>query len=223
MKTNRGDRLRIARQAKGLSQSAVAKALGIPPSTYSAHERAQHPGGRDYKPEEARDYARFFKTQVNWLMTGEGQAPKGSVSDEHVDSADILPPDKPRRDKTLIKGYVGATTGAGALYGFGNDQFEEIDRPRFATDQTVAVEIKGKSNGPLMDGMLVFYDDVRSPVTDDLIGSVCVVGLSDDRILLKKIVRGNGGAFRLISNSDEPPIENAQIEWAAKMIAIAPR
>lgn len=224
MKNTRGDRLRIVREKTGLSQTAAAKALGVKPATYSSHERAQHPGGRDYKPEEARDYARFFKTQVNWLMTGEGTPPKGLTLDEHLDSAHVLPADRPSKNKALIKGYVGASTGTGALYNFGHDQFEEVDRPEFATDQTVAVEIKGKSFGPLMDGMLVFYDDVRSPITDDLVGSICVVGLSDDRILLKKIGRGPNGTFRLLSNTNEDEvIENAKIEWAAKMIAIAPR
>lgn len=224
MKTNRGDRLRIARERAGYSQTAAGKALGIPTSTYSSYERAEYPGGRDYKPEKAKSFARLFGgIDANWLITGEGRAPKGPALDEHLDSADVLPPDRPRKNKTLVKGYVGASTGAGSLYGFANDQFEEIDRPRWANDQTVAVAITGKSNGPLLDGMVVFYDDVRSPVTDDLIGSMCVVGLADDRILLKKIARGPGGTFRLLSNSDEPDIENAQIEWAAKMICIAPR
>lgn len=73
MKATRGDRLRSVREAKGLSQSEAAKALGRALATYSGHERAQHPGGRDYDPEEARDYARYFGTTVNWLMTGEGK------------------------------------------------------------------------------------------------------------------------------------------------------
>jgi phage repressor protein C with HTH and peptisase S24 domain len=221
MKTTRGDRLRMARERLYRFSTEAARALGIAPSTYNSHERAQLPGGRDYSPEEARKYARFFKVQASWLLTGEGQTPK-VPRDGHLDSADVLPEIK--RNTTLIKGYVGASTGSGSLYNFASDQFEEIDRPRFANDQTVAVEIKGKSNGPLMEGMLVFYDDVRSPVTDDLVGALCVVGLADDRILLKKILRGPGGSFRLLSNSnEEPPIENAKIEWAAKMIAIAPR
>ena len=224
MKNTRGDRLRLVRKKTGLSQTAAAKALGIAPATYSAHERAQHPGGRDYKPEEARDYARFFKTQVNWLMTGEGVPPKGIAQEEHHNGAHALPAERPLKNKALIKGYVGASTGAGALYRFEQDQFEEVDRPGFASDHTAAVEIKGKTAGPLMEGMLVFYDDTRSPITDDLVGSVCVVALSDDRILLKKISRGPNGTFRLLSNANEEVmIEGARIEWAAKMIAIAPR
>lgn len=223
MKTTRGDRLRAVRTAKGMSQGAVARALGIAQSTYSAHERAQSPGGRDYNPEEAREYARFYKVQTSWLVTGEGNPPKFLGGAEHLDSEHVLPPAGERK-KTLIKGYVGASTGAGALYNFAHDQFEEVDRPDFATERTVAAEIKGKSLGPLMDGMLVYYEDVRSPVTDDMVGSVCVVGLSDDRILLKKIVRGPNGTYRLLSNTgDDDVIENAKIEWAARMIAIAPR
>lgn len=69
--STRGDRLRSKRLEKGLSQAEAAAATGIPLSTYSGYERAQLPGGRDYKPEHVRDYARLFGTTVNWLMTGE--------------------------------------------------------------------------------------------------------------------------------------------------------
>ena len=71
----------------------------------------------------------------------------------------------------------------------------------------------------MFDRWYVFYDDVRRPVTPDLIGKLCVVGLSDDRVLIKKIMRnGKLGSFDLISNSDdEPPIVGARIEWAAKV------
>jgi len=213
MSTTRGDRLRAARLARGLSQSAAAKALGIPPSTYSAHERAQTPGGRDFNPEEARNYARLFKTRVDWLMTSNGPPPQGV---DRIENVRVGPVGR-RKGKTLIKGYLGASTLTGALYNFGpDDRFEEIARPSFASDWTAAVEIKGKGAAPLIDGMLVFFDDNRAPVTDDLVGSTCVIGLADNRILLKKIERAPGGTI-------EEVIEGAKIEWAARMIAIAPR
>ena len=63
----------------------------------------------------------------------------------------------------------------------------------------------------------MFYDDVRSPITDDMIGQLCVVGLSDDRVLIKKVLRnGARGKFDLLSNNDtEEPIKAVKIEWAA--------
>jgi hypothetical protein len=142
----------------------------------------------------------------------------GDVRSEDV-SATIDP--KPRRGVKL-KGYVGA--GAEAhFYKLADEDYTEVEAPAGATDQTIAVEIKGSSFGPLLDTWLVFYDDVRSPVTPDLIGEICVVGLEDDRILIKKIQRNGRGGYRLISNASEPPIENALIEWAAKVKDMRPR
>ncbi len=86
----------------------------------------------------------------------------------------------------------------------------------------MAVEIRGNSLGELFDRWLVFYDDVRRPVTEDLIGKLCVVGLADGRVLIKKIGRSTNGLYDLLSEK-EPPIENAVIEWAARVNAMAPR
>lgn len=124
--------------------------------------------------------------------------------------------------RVRIVGYVGA--GAkGHFYALSDDDYEAVDPPPGATGKTVAVEIKGKSFGPLLDTWLVYYDDVRSPVEPDLYGQVCVIGLSDDRVLIKKIAPNGRGGFTLESNSGEDPIENAEIEWAAKVIDMRPR
>ena len=70
MATTRGERLRIAREKRFKSARLAGKAMGIPVSTYGAHERAQSPGGRDYGPEDAKKYARRFGVTPEWLLTG---------------------------------------------------------------------------------------------------------------------------------------------------------
>lgn len=143
---------------------------------------------------------------------------------EHIDSHDVAAslPSTPQAKRVKIKGYVGAGSEA-HFYKVSDEGYEEVEAPNGATDQTVAVEIKGTSWGPRMNTWLVFYDDVRSPITSDLLGEVCVVGLADDRILIKEIKRNRDGSYTLLSNSSEDPIENAQIEWAAKVTAMRPR
>lgn len=129
----------------------------------------------------------------------------------------------PVRRMVKLKGYVGAGSVA-HFYALADEDFEEVPAPAEATDQTIAVEIKGSSWGPRMNTWLVFYDDVRSPVTPDLIGETCVVGLADDRILIKEIQRNGRGGFRLLSNSPtEDEIDDAEIEWAAKVTSMRPR
>lgn len=131
---------------------------------------------------------------------------------------------EPPIGKTVrVKGYVGAGDRA-HFYNVSDEDFEEVPAPEGATDQTVAVEIRGTSWGRFMSTWLVFYDDVRSPVTEDLLGHPCVVGLADDRILIKVIKRSGNGSYRLVSNdSSEPDINGAQIEWAAKVTSMRPR
>jgi hypothetical protein len=143
-----------------------------------------------------------------------------------VRSEDVAALIDPGPKKTIrVKGYVGAG-GEAHFYNVASlgdlDTIEATDKD---TDQTVAVRIIGKSLGEVLSGWYVTYDDVRSPITDDLLGELCVVGLSDDRILVKKVVRnGKRDLFNLISNAEkEPVIEGVKIEWAAKVTAMRPK
>ena len=82
MATTRGDRLRIARERRFRSARQAAKAIGMAPSTYGAHERAEDPGGRDYGPNEAKRYARRFGVSTEWLLIGKGKGPDEAGPEE---------------------------------------------------------------------------------------------------------------------------------------------
>ena len=212
--TTRGDRLRIARERRFKTGRIAAKAMGIPVSTYGAHERAEQPGGRDYGPEEAKRYARRFGVTPEWLLTGRGSKPE--------DRGFGLEPQDPNSPKVPVVGYVGAGSEA-HHYAVADVGIDEVDPPVGATDDTVAVEIRGTSLGPLFNRWLVFYDDVRHPFTPDLIGELCVVGLADGRVLIKQVQKGREeGLYNLISQS-EPPIRDVRIEWAARVNSISRR
>ena len=65
-------RLRIARMRAGYSTAKdAAEALGLPVSTYIAHEN----GSRGYPAKRAEVYARKFKVREQWLLYGVGPAP----------------------------------------------------------------------------------------------------------------------------------------------------
>lgn len=121
-----------------------------------------------------------------------------------------------------IIGYVGA--GAEAhYYADAQGPFDTVPAPSGSSRNTVAVEIRGESLGPLFSHWLVFFDDVKSPVTEDLIGKLCVVGLTDDRVLIKQIKRSRTkGLFHLLSQT-EPPILDVEIAWAAMVKTLSPR
>jgi transcriptional regulator with XRE-family HTH domain len=109
----------------------------------------------------------------------------------------------------LIVGNVGAGSEA-HFYEEGQGPFDEAPTIEGAGESTVAVEIQGNSLGPLFDRWLAYYDDLRTPPTHDLVGELCIVGLNDGRVLIKKIARARGNNhFDLWSNAEEPYVRRA--------------
>jgi hypothetical protein len=210
----RGDRLRIAREQLFPSARVAAEAIGVAVSTYFAHERAEDPLGRDYGPDQARYYGKRFRVTPEWLLTGFGPGPTGEP---------IFPeqPD-PATPRVLVMGYVGAGSTA-HFYDVDQGNLDEVTPPEGATPSTIAVEIRGESLGTVFNRWLVFYDNIHRPVTPELIGELCVVGLADGRILIKQLQRGKTkGLFNLISSNDKP-ILDVEVEWAARVDSIARR
>lgn len=121
-----------------------------------------------------------------------------------------------------VVGYVGAGA-AMYLYSEGQGPFDEVPAPEGSTETTVAVEIKGDSLGSFFDQWLVFYDDVHSPITPNMVGKLCVVHLLDGRTMIKKVKRGTiPGHYTLLSQF-EPPIYDVEIAWAALVKNMVPR
>lgn len=193
------DRLRKARTAAGYpSARAAALKFGWGESSYAAHENGQN----GIRPTAAAKYAKAFRTSAAYILTGES------------------PPAAPRKTVNLV-GYVAA--GAQAHFGHGQGPFDEIDAPEDATEHTVAVEIRGESLGALFDTWIVFYDDVHEPPRGELLGKLCVCGLTDGRVLIKKLTKGQlPNAFTLLSNV-EPPIYDVFLDWAARVKLMRPR
>lgn len=203
---DRHERLAWAREDAGYeTPTDAADALGVPRPTYLGHEN----GNRGFKQQSAEKYARRFAVDLAWLLTGKG-TPKVRLATS------------PNKREVRLVGYVSA--GAEAHFLSAGD-LGGVDAPEGATDNTVAVEIRGDSLGPLFDRWLVFYDDVRRPITSDtdLIGKLCVVGLVDGRVLIKKIKKSRArGLFHLISQAEDP-ILDVEIEWAAAVRTMVPR
>jgi transcriptional regulator with XRE-family HTH domain len=185
------------------------------------------------------------RTALGWSqdkLAGEADTSKGYLSDLErglrpmppgrklaqiaealgVTTEQLVGPDGPRRTTVPLVGYVGA--GAEAhFYGSGDEGLGEVEAPEGSTDQTRAAEIRGESLGPLFDSWLVFYDDVRTPVTPDLLGRLCIVGLPNDKVLVKKIQRSRTpGLYHLLSNNEAPMLDQ-EVVWAARVRSMTPR
>jgi transcriptional regulator with XRE-family HTH domain len=116
-----------------------------------------------------------------------------------------------------VVGYVQAGSTAVA-YADTQGPLEMISGPDDATPNTVAVLIRGDSLGPVFSGWYVFYDDVRTPPTEDLMGELCVVGLPDDRVMIKQIKASRtAGRYHLFSQTADQPMTDVEVSWAARV------
>lgn len=212
LRREQGRRLREARLAAGY-RSAREAALdnSWPESTYRAHESGTRTIGLD----DAERYARRFRRAgvkvlaQTVLFDGAGAAATPFHATE--EGANTVP----------LVGYVGA--GSTAHFFADQGEIDRVSAPKDSTENTVAVEVRGDSLGSFFDRWIVFYDDVRRPVTSDLLGQLCVVGTEDGRILIKKIQRSRTrGLFHLLSQT-EAPILDIGVDWAARVKNMVPR
>lgn len=129
----------------------------------------------------------------------------------------IKPTDNFMSETIPVVGYVGA--GGAILYEEGQGPFGEAPMPPGgARKETVAVVVRGDSMaGQLEDGWTVYYDDRHDPPTDDLLGKLCVLGLQDGRVLIKRLVRGRDrGHFDLYSAAGGVLLDQL-VTWAARV------
>lgn len=196
--------------ALGLTDNSASEQAGSRDTIRSIRKNVAKGVQRGVSTETLERLAPVLKTTAEWLSRGVGPEEGG----DHIESGNVLPAELAPNDVEIV-GYVGAG-GQQHKYAVGQGSLDRAPRPSGATDQTVAVEIRGTSLGKPFDRWLVYYDDVRSPITDDLVGQLCVVGIADDRVLIKIVRRGKDGLFNLVSNiPDEPTVENVALEWAA--------
>jgi transcriptional regulator with XRE-family HTH domain len=195
------DWIRKALLATGKTRSGLAKALGRSPSAVTDLLN----GTRRLRAEEIAVAAHYLGVEPPAFLGGGRPRPPGG--------GPLLAP---------VVGFVGA--GAEAhFYAEGQGPFDEVSAPDGASDRTVAVQVRGHSLGELFDNWLVFYDDVRDPPGDDLIGHMCVCGLADGRVLIKALKRSQIAGLWTLHSNLEPPIYDVALDWAARVNAMRPR
>ena len=82
----------------------------------------------------------------------------------------------------------------------------------------------GDQLGPLFENWIVFYDDAHNPPDDSVVEKACVCGLSDGRVLIRKLTPSSREGLRnLLSNSRaEPTLYDVSLEWAARVRSYMP-
>lgn len=193
------ERLRWARKKAGFKSAAqAARALGVTGTTYTSHEN----GHRKFDATDAALYGRRFRVEAGWLLTGRG-APSALYS-------------------VPVVGYVSAGDGQ-VQYAEGHGNFGEAPVPPGGSEKTVAVEVRGDSMRGIADeGWRVYYDDRRDPPNEGHLGRLCVVGLADGRVLVKKVYRGREPGLYDLESTNAATLHDMPVQWAALVTAIIP-
>lgn len=192
-------------KAVGLSADRASK-LAKKPDAIRNMKRAVAEGARDgVSTVTLAALAPVLKTTPGWLLTGKGR------EDTAGDEESTMP----------VWGRAGA---GGMVVGFNEEvgPIGQIPRPDDVGDSFGAVEIEGNSLGSVFNGWYALYDDVRHPPTEDLIGQLCVLQLSDGRVFIKELAKGRGKRFSLVSSFDAP-IYDVVVSWAAPVKRVVPK
>lgn len=91
-----------------------------------------------------------------------------------------------------------------------------------ASKSMAAIAITGDALGAALHNWVAFFENVQAPITHDHVGKLCVVGLTNKRTVIKLVKYGErDGLYDLVSANHT--IEAATIEWAAKVLLMAPQ
>ncbi len=161
-------------------------------------------------------------TTLYSYLAAKSDSLKGTTQEKVAEAFGVPVGDLFTSSTVPLVGYVGA--GAAAhYYASADDGLGEVPAPQNATPETVAVEIRGTSLGPLFESWLIYYDEVRRPVSADLHGRLCVVGLPDGRILVKRIRASRSAGYFHLESNNEPTMPDEMVEWAARVKLMTPR
>lgn len=140
------------------------------------------------------------------------------------DPADLISEPRDTGEPHLIHvvGFVGAGEEVIPFDDYAKgDGLYQVECPSMLDPaKTVAVEVRGDSMEPVIsDGFRLFYDAKAYGVPEEFIGSICIVKLVEGATFVKKVRKGSKvGCYHLTSlNPTTPTIENAPVEWSAKV------
>lgn len=192
------NRVKEIREKLGLSQAELARRIG---ETWDHHKISRIESG---------------KSGLDVAALPAIAAALGVAPEELLPSANFR--------LVRVAGYVGAGAEVFPIEELPRWEGDyEVECPReLNPDDTEALIVEGDSMLPIEPRSVVFVTRSRPSTADDILGKLCVVELADGRRLVKQVRRGyQKGRFNLIS-TNAAPIEDVEIEPAARVRAIIP-
>lgn len=197
MEDERHQRLQKARRDAGFSGPAEAAArFGWNANTYKSNENGNAPFS--YKKAEA--FAKAFGVRPDWLYAGTG------AMREPVER--LVP----------VIGRVGANVTRGLLLASGDQSHEWVPAPPGGSARAAAVLVQGESMPDVAeDGALLYFEDQRTPPTEDMIGKVVIVETDDDEVLVKRLQRGSRKGLYNLESIVGGTLKDVRVRWAARI------
>jgi hypothetical protein len=175
--------------------------------------------GRDYLP----DFLRGKKESIGIEILG-------PLADQlECDVSYLVDPDAPvwpaapREVLIRIRGQVGASPDGQIIFSTGDALNDFALMPQGATPNSTALLVRGHSmRGVADDGSLIFYEEVRTPPTPDMLGHVVVVETEAGDVLIKRLLRGERRGHYDLESIVGPTLFNQRLRWAAHLQSIVP-
>jgi hypothetical protein len=123
-----------------------------------------------------------------------------------------------------IVGKAGAGPDGSVVFSEGDGALGEAPAPPGATPSTVALEVSGTSmRGIAEDGWLIYYDERRSPLTNDMLGELCILELESGQVLVKTPYPSREEGYFDLESTNAPTMRAQAVKWGALVTAIVPR
>ena len=206
--TDQGDRLRKARIDAGHKtgrdgwRAVTRKGVDVSVNTYASNENGNAP----FSFGKAQEYATVYGVRAEWLYSGDGA----------MRDAEAAP-------YCRIIGSVGANPDGRVILSAADERFDMAPIPPGAGEKVVALEVEGHSmRGLADDGSLVYFEDQRTPPTEDMLGHIVILETDGGQVLIKRLLRGDRKGRYDLESVVGPLLPNQRLRWAAFPSAIIP-
>ena len=194
---------------KHLSQRQLAFRMGMDPGAMSLMLN----GKRGMSAGEAAEMARWIGVPVEEVLKRAGVDVPGRSAIG----------DKSEPFSVPVVGWVDGTTQQAVQMGStGLLGPKDVPRPNGVAADVVGLRVQGG----LMDGWVVYYrpTNARAGLAFEIVGQLCVVGLSDGRVLLRHVRMGYGeGELILVGMCGEALDAGVGVAWATPVLWIKQR
>ncbi|WP_167394089.1 LexA family transcriptional regulator [Brucella oryzae] len=167
--------------------------------------------------------SRLDTTQATVSRWFKGAEPEGhrrdAILELYSSVTNMAAPSGVDQPTVRLIGYIGAGQ---AVYPLDDGTDDQVEAPRDAKPTTVAAQIRGDSMLPIFQENWLIYWSTNLP-PHEMINQLCVVQVSDGRLLVKTLRRGSQDGLWTLTSFNASDITDVPVDWAAPIDWIKPR